>query len=251
MKNITKKIIKKFSLIFLFYFFLHNSVLKAEIFNEIIITGNKRLSVETIIMFSGLEKKTDIDSKELNSVDSYYVPHRSDEYGNKGWSSCCLHGLGIELTEVAGQYGFQDELNAPYDWTALTNNAPMATKFWKQFPAEKYSRVRFMKLEAHGQIEWHDDHPKHELPEDLCDYLIPINVALVNPALCYMEVKDHGLVPWRNGKVYLINILKKHRVQNNSNSSRIHMIAQAHIGNKRNEFNELLDRSLKKNGIRI
>ena len=78
-----------------------------------------------------------------------------------------------------------------------------------------------------------------------------INVALVNPALCYMEVKDHGLVPWRNGKVYLINILKKHRVQNNSNSSRIHMIAQAHIGNKRDKFNELLDRSLKKNGIRI
>ena len=27
------------------------------------------------------------------------------------------------------------------------------------------------------------------------------------------------------------------------------MIAQAHIGNKRDEFNELLDRSLKKNGI--
>ena len=171
-----------------------------------------------------IDFKPFIDSQELNSVDPYYVPHRSDEYGNKGWSSCCLHGLGIELTEVAGQYGFTDELNAPYDWTALTNNAPMATKFWKQFPAEKYSRVRFMKLEAHGQIEWHDDHPKNELPEDLCDYLIPINVALVNPALCYMEVKDHGLVPWRNGKVYLINILKKHRVQNNSNSSRIHMI---------------------------
>ena len=34
-----------------------------------------------------------------------------------------------ELTEVAGQYGFTDELNASYDWTALTNNAPMATKF--------------------------------------------------------------------------------------------------------------------------
>ena len=107
-----------------------------------------------------IDFKPFIDSQELNSVDPYYVPHRSDEYGNKGWSSCCLHGLGIELTEVAGQYGFTDELNAPYDWTALTNNAPMATKFWKQFPAEKYSRVRFMKLEAHGQIEWHDDHPK-------------------------------------------------------------------------------------------
>ena len=157
----------------------------------------------------------------------------------------------MDLTEVAGQYGYDDELNAPYDWTPLTRNAPLATMFWKQFPAEKYSRIRFMKLEAQGQIEWHDDHPGHNLPEDLCDYLIPINVAISNPALCYMELKDHGLVPWRNGKVYLINILKQHRVQNNSNADRIHMIAQAHIGNKREEFNELLDRSLKKNGIRI
>ena len=89
------------------------------------------------------------------------------------------------------------------------------------------------------------------LPAIYPHYLIPINVAITNPALCYMELKDHGLVPWRNGKVYLINILKQHRVENNSNVDRIHMIAQAHIGNKRKEFNELLDRSLQKNGIRI
>ena len=57
MKKLTKIIIKKISLILLFYFFLHNSILKAEIFNEIIITGNKRLSFETILMFSGLKKK--------------------------------------------------------------------------------------------------------------------------------------------------------------------------------------------------
>ena len=62
-----------------------------------------------------IDFKPFIDSQELNSVDPYYVPHRSDEYGNKGWSSCCLHGLGIELTEVAGQNGFTDELNAPND----------------------------------------------------------------------------------------------------------------------------------------
>ena len=66
-----------------------------------------------------IDFKPFIDSQELNSVDSYYVPHRSDEYGNKGWSSCCLHGLGIELTEVAGQYGFSDELNA-VSYTHLT-----------------------------------------------------------------------------------------------------------------------------------
>ena len=64
------------------------------------------------------------------------------------------------MTEVAGQYGFKDELNAPYDWTALQNNAPNGYKILETISAEKYSRVRFMKLEAHGKIEWHDDHPK-------------------------------------------------------------------------------------------
>ena len=68
MKKLTKIIIKKISLILLFYFFLHNSILKAEIFNEIIITGNKRLSFETILMFSGLKKKIDLDRKDLNSA---------------------------------------------------------------------------------------------------------------------------------------------------------------------------------------
>ena len=54
MKNLTKIIIKKFGLILIFYFFLHNPILKAEVYNEIIIIGNKRLSSETIRMFSGL-----------------------------------------------------------------------------------------------------------------------------------------------------------------------------------------------------
>jgi hypothetical protein len=66
-----------------------------------------------------------------------------------------------------------------------------------------------------------------------------------------MEVKDHGIVPWKHGKVFLINILKDHQVVNNANAERVHMIAQAHIGNKRKQFNELLDRSIKKYGISI
>ncbi len=68
MKNFTKIIIKKFGLILIFYFFLHNSILKAEVFNEIIIIGNKRLSSETILMFSGLKKKINVDIKDLNSA---------------------------------------------------------------------------------------------------------------------------------------------------------------------------------------
>lgn len=190
------------------------------------------------------------DHVEFAKVDSYYVPHREKE-SHKGWSSCCLHGLGIDKTQVAKEYGYDDELNAPYEWTELSQIAPAAKMFWDKFPAERYSRIRFMKLDPAGRIDWHNDHPGHQLPEDLCEYLIPINVSVIHPALCYMEIKDHGLVPFRHGKVFLINILKDHSVVNNANVERIHMIAQAHIGNKRQQFNELLDRSIKKYGISI
>jgi hypothetical protein len=187
---------------------------------------------------------------EFSQIDSYYVPHREDET-HTGWESCCLHGLSVDQTRVAKEYGYTDELTAPYRWTELAELAPTAKKFWEEFPAERYSRIRFMKLNAHGMIDWHNDDPGTPLPEDLCEYLIPINVAVMNPKLCHMEIKDHGIVPWNHGKVFLINILKDHRVTNDSNIERIHMIAQAHIGNKREQFNELLDRSLQKNGISI
>ena len=73
---------------------------------------------------------------EFNAIEPYYVEHREDET-HKGWESCCLHGLGIDQTRVAKEYGYDDELNAPYDWTPLQKLAPTAKKFWEDFPAEK------------------------------------------------------------------------------------------------------------------
>ena len=66
MRNLIKITINKYSLFLLFYFFIHSSILKAEIFNEINITGNKRISFETILMFSGLKENINIDSEDLN-----------------------------------------------------------------------------------------------------------------------------------------------------------------------------------------
>ncbi len=66
MINFIKTIINKHSFFLLFYFFIHSSILKAEIFNEINITGNKRISFETILMFSGLKENINIDSQDLN-----------------------------------------------------------------------------------------------------------------------------------------------------------------------------------------
>ena len=73
------------------------------------------------------------DENEFNKIDKHYVAHRENE-SHKGWSSCCLHGLGIDKTQVAKEYGYDDELNAPYEWTELSQIAPAAKLFWKKFP---------------------------------------------------------------------------------------------------------------------
>ncbi len=56
----------KFYLFLFVYLFTNISFSHAKIYNEIIITGNKRLSVETILMFSGLKTNTDLTENDLN-----------------------------------------------------------------------------------------------------------------------------------------------------------------------------------------
>tara|TARA_S200000501_G_scaffold324896_1_gene322410 strand:+ start:2465 stop:4726 length:2262 start_codon:yes stop_codon:yes gene_type:complete len=56
----------KFYLFLFVYLFTNISFSNAKIYNEIIITGNKRLSVETILMFSGLKTNTDLTENDLN-----------------------------------------------------------------------------------------------------------------------------------------------------------------------------------------
>ena len=66
MKLFNFKIIKKSIYIFVFSFFFNITTINAETFSEIEVKGNKRLSVETILMFSGLRTNEDYDENDLN-----------------------------------------------------------------------------------------------------------------------------------------------------------------------------------------
>ena len=58
--------IKKINLIIFIYLMLTSALANAKIYEEISVSGNERLSVETIIMFSGLKIGKDISNKDLN-----------------------------------------------------------------------------------------------------------------------------------------------------------------------------------------
>lgn len=185
----------------------------------------------------------DVWKQQVLEAEPYYQEYR-DTYG-QGWSSCCLHGLGIDKIYTADNYDHH-EYFAPYQYTDLAYKCPVITDFWKNyFPAERYTRIRFMKLKPWGKIDWHSD---GSIPDDIdpLDSILPINLAIKHPTNCEMEIKDHGVVPWKEGKIIMINISKTHAVFNRSSKDRVHMIANVIVGNRRQEFCDMLVRCYNK-----
>lgn len=190
-----------------------------------------------------LDFNNDLWKQQVLEVEEYYTDYRASN--SDKWKSCCLHGLGIDKTYTADSYGY-DEYHAPYTYTDLAYKTPVIADFWKhQFPAERYTRIRFMKIEPWGMIDWHND---GKLPEgvDPLDVILPINVAITQPANCEMEMEGHGVVPFKEGNSFLLNISNNHAVFNRSSKPRVHMIANIILGNRKKEFCEMIVRCYNK-----
>jgi hypothetical protein len=202
-----------------------------------------------------LDLHIDVESwkKDLQTVSDYLIPHREDN--NSGWNSCCLHGIDIEKTGAWTNYGYTREEDVPYRWTALSNNTLSVTDFWKEtFPTDSYRRIRVMELEPNCAITPHSDMPGRLPGEDNFNALsfgIPINVAVVHPSDCFMVLEDYGVVPFREGQAFIVNIRQTHTVVNFSNKPRLHIIGHSYgYGSKLNEFADLVVRSYNKQVIR-
>jgi hypothetical protein len=195
-----------------------------------------------------LDLEFDLDrwKAEARLAKDHLVTHREGD-GHDGWKSCCIHGIDIHKTGHWQNYVGAEE-DANYHWTELSKLTPTITNFWKSFPTERFARLRFMELEAGGRIAPHNDSPNgiKNTEFDMMDHLIPINIAIVHPADCYMELEGHGRVPFQEGTAFIVNITNTHTVVNNSPFNRTHMIAHCIIGNKKKEFAELIVRSYNK-----
>ena len=186
---------------------------------------------------------------ECRAAEKYYVPHREGE--SEGWSSCCIHGIRTDTTQNWPEY-VEEETDDIYKWTELSDEVPLTTQFWKSYPSEKFKRVRFMKLAPGGYIAPHSDAPgRGYIPGEPLDYDplelgCPINIAIVHPDNCHMVLENFGVVPFKPGKAFLINIRHHHAVLNFNNQDRIHMIGFGVYGNRQEDFAEMLVRSYKK-----
>jgi hypothetical protein len=208
--------------------------------------------------FGWLELDVNIDlslwQHEATQSKSYYVEHREDE--SQGWNSCCIHGIDTDKTGAWTNYGYTNEADVPYDWTGLSFKTPSVKNFWQnKFPSDRYRRIRFMELEPNSAITPHSDMPGRLPGEDNFDALefgCPINIAVIHPKDCHMVLEGYGVVPFKEGKAFLINIRNYHSVINFSNESRIHVIGHSHgYGSKKQQFADLIARSYEKQYNRI
>lgn len=163
---------------------------------------------------------------EIVQLKDLFITHRSNDptqggYSHDGWSSLTIHGISSGHTMNWDSYpeykALGDEEKVPYKWTEVSELTKITTKFLKEyFPHQKYTRVRFMKLAPGGYILPHRDREKK--------LLYPINIALNNPEGCEFVMEDMGVVPFKPGKGFMLDLSNRHIVWNRSDEERIHLI---------------------------
>lgn len=198
-----------------------------------------------------LELDLNIDAanclKEYYAVQHMFVAHRDDKYGegtHRGWSACTLHGISYDKTNVWQEYGYTSE--PKYTWTTAGEKCPTVKSFFDTLPTERLARVRFMKLDAGGWVSPHNDKGPGIDWDNIFDHPLPINIAIHHPSNCSMTIENKGIVPFKSGKAFLVNILKNHSVVNFSTQDRIHIIGHLLVGNRKTEYCKLLADSYRK-----
>jgi hypothetical protein len=176
-----------------------------------------------------------------------YVAHRDSLTGegtHQGWQSCTLHGISTEKTNHWTTYGYKSE--PKYSWTELGKKTKNIQKFCETLPFERLARVRFMNLQPGGYINPHNDNSDEINWNDVWQLPLPINIAIDHPPACFMTIENSGIVPFKNGAAFLVNILKNHSVINFSSQERKHLIIHGIVGNRKEKYCELLANSYRK-----
>jgi len=148
-----------------------------------------------------------------------FVVHRA-KYGNGMWKSLVLHGAGTFDTTSTKTKEFW-EAGGKITWTKMANVCEVAYNFFdKVWPQNRHKRIRWMLLEPGGEIGLHKD-------SNDCMLGDAVNFSLNQPEGCDFYIGGE-LIPWKAGEARLLNLSNYHKIKNNSNERRIHMIYHGH-----------------------
>ena len=148
---------------------------------------------------------------EIQNIKKYLVSHRSDS--GLGWSSFCIHGQSYHRTK---QDSFYPDFTG-HKWTdEAIQNMPRTIAWLKTLGYKSFQRVRVMCLGPKSFINLHRDQTESKLG--------PINVAVNNPDKCKFYLQNHGVLDFRPGVAFQLDLSNFHSVVNDSNVPRYHII---------------------------
>lgn len=176
--------------------------------------------------------------EEAKNLRHLFVTYKEDAK----WYSLPIIGLSSKQPYSWQVYNYKDAREAApnMDWTEIAELCPVTTNWLKTiYPSSSYARVRFMLLEAGGEIPYHSDTPHSVLGA--------VNIALNNPVGCLWHWKDGDSLQFSPGDVRLMNISYEHSIRNDSNEDRYHLIV--HHYDSIPEWKQLVINALKENNV--
>jgi hypothetical protein len=148
-----------------------------------------------------------------------------------GWTNLGIYSRGAE--DPGDYHGPVQGVN---DWTvqALTLMPNTVKYLQEHWPHAQFHKIRLLGLEPNGVIGLHKDD---------CHGLDNINIAIDHPQGCEFAVEGAGIVPFENGKAFMINVGRRHAVVNPTPYTRLHItIYQSHD----KQMKDLIEKSYEK-----
>ena len=173
--------------------------------------------------------------EEVGHFLDQFVPHRSYDTGQEskgGWKSLAIKGQNGIATNTYAHTHYNE---APsYKLTDIAKKCPKTMAMLSRITdIEKCQRIRWMLLAPGAKISVHSDKQKEN--EEVSWAL---NIALNMPEGCRFwidtdEDGEHGrfaqVIPIKGGEAMVLNNAKYHYVENQSRTTRIHLIVHGPI----------------------
>lgn len=182
-----------------------------------------------------------------------FVKHRGYDQrpvseGGGEWKSLAIHALNGDSTKT--QYHVDYGVKEPsYSLSDVAEYCPRTMRFLEQFTDIKScERIRFMLLEPGAEIRAHSDAKDK-------DVSLAFNIALNMPDGCEFMTGLNAdgspgvntrRIPIREGTIFLFNNAPYHRVRNESQTPRLHMIVH---GPAKISDQTLIDAARAQNGV--
>ncbi len=165
------------------------------------------------------------------------------------WTGFVLHGIDAYKPRACANYGYENEDDAPYQWTDRGEMCPKTKQFLiDNIPCKRFCRVRTQILGPGGFLNPHTDSDVSGLGLNISSP--PKTRYLMLAAYWPKEVEfklDEKVLPVEEGNIYMFDISKYHAVYNRSPEARWALGISADFSES-HEWEDLVVRSYQKYG---